>query len=71
MADKRFAEDTLFVIFEGDYTVLKSDETARQEWDEAQNKIGLQLRATYELAAALPEDRANEFKNTYLRVYKT
>ena len=55
MADARFADDTLFVIFEGDYCLLESDERARQEWEAAQDKIGLELRATYELAAALPE----------------
>ena len=57
MADKRFAEDTVFVIFEGDYTLLQSDEQARVEWEAAQDNIGLQLRATYELAAALPETK--------------
>ena len=55
MADQRFAEDTVFVIFEGDYTLLQSDERARLEWEAAQDKIGLERRATYELAAALPE----------------
>ena len=67
MADERFAEDTVFVIFEGDYTLLKSDETARLEWEAAQDQIGLKLRATYELAAVLPEQKSKEFKNRYLR----
>ena len=67
MSDKRFAEDTLFVIFEGDYTLLQSDEQARLEWEAAQDQIGLQLRATYELAAALPEQKSKEFQNRYLR----
>ena len=67
MADQRFAEDTVFVIFEGDYTLLQSDERARLEWDAAQDDIGLQLRATYELAAALPEQKSKEFQNRYLR----
>ena len=67
MADERFAEDTVFVIFEGDYCLLQSDERARQEWEAAQDKIGLELRATYELAAALPDEKRKEFKNQYLR----
>ena len=67
MADQRFAEDTVFVIFEGDYTLLQSDEQARLEWEAAQDEIGLQLRSTYELAAALPEQKSTEFKNCYLR----
>ena len=62
MADKRFAEDTVFVIFEGDYTLLQSDERARLEWEAAQDQIGLKLRVTYELAAALPEQKSKEFK---------
>ena len=67
MADERFAEDTVFVIFEGDYTLLQSDERARLEWEAAQDQIGLQLRSTYELAAALPEEKSKEFQNRYLR----
>ena len=67
MADDRFADDTIFIIFEGDYCLLESDEQARQEWEAAQDKIGLELRATYELAAALPEDKRKEFQNRYLR----
>ena len=67
MADQRFAEDTVFVIFEGDHTLLQSDERARLEWEAAQDQIGLKLRQTYELAAALPEQKSKEFKNRYLR----
>ena len=65
MADDRFADDTIFIIFEGDYCLLESDEQARQEWEAAQDKIGLELRATYELAAALPEDERRVFQNRY------
>ena len=63
MADERFADDTVFVIFEGDYCLLESDERARQEWEAAQDQIGLELRATYELAAALPEEKSNAFQH--------
>ena len=70
MADERFADDTLFVIFEGDYTLLKSDEDARLEWDEAQNDIGLKLRSVHELAVALPDRKSKAFKNQYLRWYE-
>ena len=62
MADDRFAADTVFVIFEGDYTLLSTDESARIEWETAQDDVGLELRATYELAAALPEGKRNTFK---------
>ena len=67
MADERFADDTVFVIFEGDYCLLQSDERAREYWEAAQDNIGLELRATYELAAALPADKSNAFQNQYLR----
>ena len=67
MADERFAEDTVFVIFEGDYCLLQSDEKARLDWEDAQNKIGLELRAHYELAAALPPEKSKAFQNQYLR----
>ena len=67
MADERFAPDTVFVIFEGDYCLLRSDETARHEWELAQDSIGLQLRSTYELSAALPEHKRSAFQHTYLR----
>ena len=62
MADQRFAEDTVFVIFEGDYTLLQSDERARLEWEAAQDQIGLQLRATYELAAGFQNKKATSSK---------
>ena len=69
MADERLTDDTVFLVFEGDYCLLQSDEEARQDWDAAQDKIGLKLRATYELAAALPADKAYGFQNQYLRWY--
>ena len=58
MADERFAEDTVFVIFEGDYTLLQSDEQARLEWEAANDQVGLKLRSIHELAEALPEKKA-------------
>ena len=67
MADERSAEDTVFIIFEGDYTCLESDERARLEWEHAQSQIGLKLRATCELAAALPEEESKKFANQSLR----